>query len=86
MNLIISNVPGPPFPLYVAGAEIQALYPMGPLLYGTGVNVTVFSYRDSIDFGFMVCREVVTDPWSLAKGIDEALAELVKGADEVEPR
>lgn len=86
MNLIISNVPGPPFPLYVAGAEIQALYPMGPLLYGTGVNVTVFSYRDSIDFGFMVCREVVTDPWSLAHGIDEALAELAKLADEVEPR
>jgi diacylglycerol O-acyltransferase / wax synthase len=84
MNLIISNVPGPPFPLYVAGAEIEAMYPMGPLLYGTGINVTVFSYRDSIDFGFMVCREVVRDPWSLAEGIDEALAELVKAAEEVE--
>ena len=35
---------------------------MGPLLYGTGVNVTVFSYRDHIDFGFMVCREVVARP------------------------
>ncbi len=84
MNLIISNVPGPPFPLYVGGAEIQAMYPMGPLLYGTGINVTVFSYRDSIDFGFMVCREVVTDPWSLAEGIDLALAELVKAADELD--
>jgi WS/DGAT/MGAT family acyltransferase len=82
MNLIISNVPGPPFPLYCAGAEIEALYPMGPLLYGTGVNVTVFSYRDRVDFGFMVCREVVPDPWFLAEGIPLAMDELKQAADE----
>jgi WS/DGAT/MGAT family acyltransferase len=82
MNLIISNVPGPPFPLYVAGAEIEALYPMGPLLYGTGVNVTVFSYRDRVDFGFMVCREAVPDPWFLAEGIPIALEELREAAAE----
>lgn len=81
MNLIISNVPGPPFPLYVAGAEIESLYPMGPLLYGTGVNVTVFSYRDRVDFGFMVCREVVPQPWILAEGIEEAFEELRAAAD-----
>ena len=44
MNLIISNVPGPPFPIYTAGARVEALYTMGPLLYGTGINITVFSY------------------------------------------
>lgn len=76
MNLIISNVPGPPFPLYVAGAEIEALYPMGPLLYGTGVNITVFSYRDRVDFGFMTCREAVDDAWFIAEGIPLALEEL----------
>jgi WS/DGAT/MGAT family acyltransferase len=84
MNLIISNVPGPPFALYVAGAEIEAMYPMGPLLYGTGVNITVFSYRDAIDFGFLCCREAVRDPWFLAEGVPLALGELVKAADEVE--
>lgn len=84
MNLIISNVPGPPFPLYCAGAEIEALYPMGPLLYGTGVNVTVFSYRDRVDFGFMVCREAVPDPWFLAEGIPIAMDELKQAAAEAE--
>lgn len=80
MNLIISNVPGPPFPLYTAGARVEALYPMGPLLYGTGINITVFSYTGNIDFGFMVCRELVADHWSLAEGIPIALDELLTAA------
>jgi WS/DGAT/MGAT family acyltransferase len=81
MNLIISNVPGPPFDLYSAGARVEALYPMGPLLFGTGINVTVFSYGSSIDFGFMVCRDVISDPWPLADGIPVAMRELVKAAE-----
>ncbi len=81
MNLIISNVPGPSFPIYCAGARIESLYPMGPLLYGTGVNITVFSYEDTIDFGFMVCRDVVDEPWDLARGVQEAFAELVAAAE-----
>ncbi|MDZ7733318.1 MAG: WS/DGAT domain-containing protein [Acidimicrobiia bacterium] len=80
MNLIISNVPGPPFPLYTAGAEVTAMYPMGPLLFGTGINVTVFSYMESIDFGFMVCREAVPNPWLVAEGIPLALEELQTAA------
>lgn len=83
MNLIISNVPGPPFELFCAGAPIEAIYPMGPLLYGTGVNITVMSYKDSIDFGFMVCRGVVPDPWFLAEGIGLALEELREAAARV---
>ena len=44
-NVIISNVPGPDFPLYYAGAELVAAYPMGPVMEGAGLNVTVMSYR-----------------------------------------
>lgn len=80
MNLIISNVPGPPFPLYFAGAEVERMYPMGPLLYGTGVNITVFSYRDNIDFGFMVCRDNVPGPWSLTAGVKQGLIDLLVAA------
>lgn len=80
MNLIISNVPGPPFPIYSAGAKLEAIYPMGPLLYGTGINVTVFSYLEKIDFGFMVCRDVVPEVWDLAEGIPLALDELREAA------
>jgi WS/DGAT/MGAT family acyltransferase len=76
MNLIISNVPGPPFPIYCAGATIEALYPMGPLLYGTGLNITVFSYRDRVDVGFMVCRELVPEPWALVDALEASFAEL----------
>ncbi len=75
-NLVISNVPGPPFPLYLAGSEMVAAYPMGPIHEGAGLNVTVLSYRDSIDFGFMACRDLIPDVWDLATAIPVAFAEL----------
>jgi hypothetical protein len=79
-NLIISNVPGPPFPLYLAGARLLSLSPMGPLLYGGGLNITVLSYLDNLDFGFLACRELVPDLWSIADGVQLALEELEKAA------
>ena len=79
-NAIISNVPGPSFPLYYAGAELVAAYPLGPVMEGCGLNITVFSYRDSVDIGFMVCPELVTDVWGMADAVDEALAELLAAA------
>ena len=75
-NLVISNVPGPPFPLYFAGAELQAAYPMGPVMEGAGMNVTVMSYRDSVDFGFMVCDELVPDVWDVAACVEPSFREL----------
>ena len=79
-NVIISNVPGPPFPLYYAGAEMVAAYPMGPVMEGVGLNITVFSYRGSVDFGFMVDRELVPDVWNMADRVKGALAELQEAA------
>jgi WS/DGAT/MGAT family acyltransferase len=79
-NVIVSNVPGPPFPLYMAGAKLLSLSPMGPLLYGGGLNITVISYIDNLEFGFLACRELVPDLWSLADGIELALEELEKEA------
>jgi len=74
--VIISNVPGPPFPLYYAGARMVAAYPMGPTMEGVGLNITVFSYEESVDFGFMVDRELVPDVWNMADGVRDALEEL----------
>jgi diacylglycerol O-acyltransferase len=79
-NLVISNVPGPPFSLYLAGAELVAAYPMGPIHEGAGLNVTVLSYRDSIDFGFMACRELIPDLWDLAAAITPAFDDLKAAA------
>jgi hypothetical protein len=75
-SLVVSNVPGPPFPLYLAGAELVAAYPMGPIMEGAGLNATVLSYRYSIDFGFMADRDLLPDVWDLAGAVGTAFDEL----------
>ena len=75
-NAMVSNVPGPPMPLYVAGARIECMYPMSILAPTQGLNITVISYCGHIDFGFTVDPELVPDPWLLAEGIPLALEEL----------
>ena len=52
-NLVISNIPGPPIPLYFNGARLVALHPLGPVMDGAGLNVTVLSNEDIIGFGFI---------------------------------
>ena len=70
-NVVISNVPGPPFPLYFAGAKLEYTLPMGPVMEGAGLNITVLSYMDNVDIGFMACRELVPDVWSLADYVED---------------
>jgi len=81
-NVTISNVPGPPFPLYVAGAQVRATYPIGPIFDGGGINMTVMSYMDSLDFGLNVCPELIPDVWEIADGLHRSLEELKKAADQ----
>jgi WS/DGAT/MGAT family acyltransferase len=84
-NVTISNVPGPPFPLYSAGARLTANYPMGPIFDGGGLNMTVMSYQDNLDFGLLACPELVDDVWSIADGLGDALEELTKAAAATKP-
>jgi WS/DGAT/MGAT family acyltransferase len=79
-NAIVSNVPGPPVPLYMAGAKLEAMYPFSMVQHGIGLNVTVMSYLDRMDFGFTVDADLVPDPWYIADGIPLALDELEKAA------
>jgi WS/DGAT/MGAT family acyltransferase len=83
-NVTISNVPGPPFPLYSVGAKLVANYPVGPIIDGTGLNMTVMSYLDQLDFGLLACPDVLDDVWALSDALHDALAELVEatGVDE----
>jgi len=76
INLVISNVPGPRQPLYCAGAQLQANFPVSAVLDGVGLNITVLSYRDHVDFGIVGDREQVDDAWSLVEGAQRALHEL----------
>ncbi len=83
-NVTISNVPGPPFPLYVAGARVLDTYPMGPIFDGGGLNITLMSYLDRIDFGLVACPDLIDDVWAIAEGLREALEELEEAADRLE--
>ncbi len=82
-NVTISNVPGPPFPLYSAGARLVANYPMGPIFDGAGLNMTVMSYRDQLDFGLQGTPELLGDPWELAGYLEDALVELAATVPEL---
>ena len=76
INLVISNVPGPRQPLYCAGAQLQANFPVSVVIDGVGLNMTVMSYRDHVDFGIIADRDQVDDVWSLMDGTAAALDEL----------
>jgi WS/DGAT/MGAT family acyltransferase len=78
ISLVVSNVPGPPFPLYIAGARLVSIHPLGPIFDGCGLNLTVMSYLDKVDFGFLACRELVPDVDALAAAVPDALTELQK--------
>ena len=78
-NLVISNVPGPPVPLYFMGARIEALYPLGPVFHGAGVNITVMSNNGSVHVGIIACRESMPDVDDLVQRFPEELAKLQRG-------
>jgi diacylglycerol O-acyltransferase len=75
-NLVISNVPGPQFPLYCAGARLQANYPVSVITDGMGLNMTVMSYDGHLDFGLVADRDQMPDLWELMGWLEEGLAEL----------
>ena len=78
-NGVVSNVRGPDFELYSAGARVEAVYPLGPVMDGAALNITVFSYAGRLHIGVVGCRRALPDPERIADGIVaeiEALAEL----------
>ena len=79
-NVIVSGVRGPDFPLFCAGSRVAALYPIGPIAEGTGLNVTVLSYQEQVQFGLLACRKLVPELGELGVYIDDALGELLVSA------
>jgi len=86
-NLVISNVPGARQPLYFAGAKLCHQFPVSIVADGQGLNITVTSYLDRLDFGFIADRELVPDVWDLA---DMHIAQISRlfdatGAERAQP-
>jgi len=79
-NLLVSNVAGPPFPLYLCGAKVSGIYASSVLAGNQGLNVTLMSYMDRVDFGITADPDLVDDTWEFADGIAAALAELMDAA------
>ena len=86
-NLFVSNVPGPQLPLYIAGAHVEGIYPVSAVTDITGgLNITLFSYDGSLDFGLIACREMVPDVWNLIGYLEDAMAEMVALVTVAAPR
>jgi diacylglycerol O-acyltransferase / wax synthase len=77
-NLIISNVSGPQTPLYFLGAQLKAMYPLGPIFHSCGLNITVTSLSDTLNVGILACPQLLTDVWELADNFPVELAALLQ--------
>jgi hypothetical protein len=79
-NLSLSNVIGALEQSYLLGTPVRRIYPLGPVLNGVGLNVSVGTYHGHFDVGLVACEELLPDVWELADGLPVALAELLEAA------
>ena len=76
-NMTVTNVPGPQFPLYMAGSEMLATYPLVPLWQSHGAGIAMFSVRGMVDIGINMDRDLIEDPTCLGRCLEEAFVELL---------
>ncbi len=86
VNLVITNVPGPQFPMYLAGAEMVETYPVPPLFPGFSLSVGVTSYDGAVYYGISADRDALPDIDVLGQSVREALDELVDSASDTRMR
>jgi WS/DGAT/MGAT family acyltransferase len=72
-NTVISNIPGPDFPLYLAGARLEGHFPVSTIVEGSALNVTLHRYLGDLCFGVVADRSIVHDVWSIMRSIGEEL-------------
>ncbi len=77
-NVVVSNVAGPPLQIHLAGAKVEGLYPLGPVLEGPGLNITIVSYRDRVGFGLIACSDNLPDLADLAARFPAAVEETLQ--------
>ena len=77
-NLLVSNIPGPRETLDFLGARVTNMYPLGPLMHGSGLSVTAMSVGGTLDVGINACEHLVPDPELFAQGIRDSMARLLE--------
>ena len=85
-NVIVTNVPGPQFPLYIQGRELEDLFPVGFLPRNHALFVAIMSYNGKINFGLLGDYDALPDIDLVAGGLQDALIELVEAAKATAPR
>jgi hypothetical protein len=75
-NLVISNIPGPHFPLYLAGAQLLGHYPVSAIIDGAAMNITLHSYLGQLCFGVVADRDLAPDLWNIIDYLGDELAAL----------
>jgi diacylglycerol O-acyltransferase len=86
INVVVSNVPGPRDPLYIAGARLESIYSVGPVLEGIGLNVTAWSYLDQVHVSAIACRDVIPDLPEIITGMERALVDLQTALSDADGR
>jgi WS/DGAT/MGAT family acyltransferase len=84
-NLLVSNLPDPQTPLYFLGAQLKAMYPLGPIFHGCGLNITVMSLNDTLNVGILACPQLLPDVWGLADNFALELATLLRRSGSPQP-
>ncbi|MCW2673992.1 MAG: tgs2 1 [Frankiales bacterium] len=79
-NVVVSNVPGPTVPVWIAGARLTELFSVGPILQGIGLNATVWSYLDKMNFSLLACPDLLPDLRGLADRLPASLRDLVRAS------
>jgi WS/DGAT/MGAT family acyltransferase len=79
-NLVVTNVPGPQFPLYLLGRRLKALYPVVPLAKRQALGIAVMSYDGHLGFGLIADYDAVPELETIAGELDRAIAALAKAA------
>jgi len=79
-NLVVTNVPGPQFPLYCQGARLVEVFPIAFLYEGQQLSIAIFSYCGMLNFGYLVDAEGLSDVDLFAECVNEGLRELVEAA------
>jgi diacylglycerol O-acyltransferase / wax synthase len=85
-NLVVTNVPGPQFPLYLLGRELQAIFPMVPLAKRQAVCFGIMSYNGQINFGLTADYDAMEDLETLAEDLRDSLIELGELAPDDKPK